>query len=365
MFSACAIMSVYNEEDVIFETVSKLINNGLAVYVIDNGCTDSTITRIQSLVGKGIIDIKTLISIENDQHVFNLKEILEEVQRLSMSLNYSWYMQVDADEIRYSPWPHLSLLEGIEKADVAGFNIIDYKLFNFRITEDFSFSNDFEYSMNLFSNNDLHSNIQLKTWKKTNSIDLTLYGGHIPVRDNPLVYPLKFILKHYPIRGIEHGIKKLSVDRLPRYSPSEKARGWHIHYDNVNVNTLNGILWDKSNLYFYDHEKECLKIHSESVDNMINYFNILNTNDLSNLLNQISYKYSKNNNLDQLHVKSIISLAQNIIELRLNGNIPPISVSKNDYAILKFVLNCIVQFYSTQAQPLHSLAINDIKFIIE
>jgi hypothetical protein len=365
MFCACAIMSVFNEEDIIFETVSKLIDNGLSVYIIDNGCTDSTINNIQSLVGRGIIDIQPLICIENGQHVFNLKAILLEVQRLSMSLNFSWYMQVDADEIRYSPWPDLSLLEGIEKADKAGFNLIDYRLFNFRIYEDFIYSNDFENSMNLYSANDIHSNIQLKTWKKTNSLDLTLYGGHIPVRDNPLVYPLKFILKHYPIRGIEHGIKKLSIDRLPRYSPAEKAKGWHVHYDNVNVNTLDGILWNKSNLFGYLHEKECLKIHTEAIDNMTKHFNLINSNNYTNLFDQISQKFSNNNDLDQNHAKSIISLAQNIIDLRLKGSLPPISISEKDFIPLDFILNCVVDFFSAQAKPLHSLAIKDMQFIIE
>jgi hypothetical protein len=45
------------------------------------------------------------------------------------------------------------------------------------------------------------------------------------------VYPFKFLLRHYPIRSQAHGERKVLVDRAPRWSPEERALGWHRQYE--------------------------------------------------------------------------------------------------------------------------------------
>ena len=45
------------------------------------------------------------------------------------------------------------------------------------------------------------------------------------------VCPEPFILKHYPIRSQAHGERKVLKERFPRYSPTERARQWHVQYD--------------------------------------------------------------------------------------------------------------------------------------
>ena len=39
----CAIMSAYNEADVIHESIQKLIQQEVDVYLLDNGSTDETV----------------------------------------------------------------------------------------------------------------------------------------------------------------------------------------------------------------------------------------------------------------------------------------------------------------------------------
>ena len=65
MIKSCALMTVYNEEDVIVESVTKLIDQGIDVFIFNNMSTDSTIDKISHLVGKGIVDIQDVKFLED------------------------------------------------------------------------------------------------------------------------------------------------------------------------------------------------------------------------------------------------------------------------------------------------------------
>ena len=48
-----------------------------------------------------------------------------------------------------------------------------------------------------------------------------------------LVYPFKFLMKHYPIRSQSHGGQKVFVERASRWDAEERSLGWHRQYDDV------------------------------------------------------------------------------------------------------------------------------------
>jgi len=364
MFKVCAIMPVFNEEDIIYESVTKLIRSGIDVFIIDNECTDATIKNVEHLVGKGVIDIKPLVTREEGQHVYKLESILEEIENISKILDYDWFIFVDADEIRYSPWPELSLLEGIEKVDKHGFNLINFKLFNFRITEDYIKENDYESSMEYYSKTDSNANIQIKSWKKTDHIYLKKYGGHIAERDNPSLFPVKFIHKHYPIRSIEHGLKKLQDERISKYSTSEKNKGWHSHYLNVNFDTLEGIQWDKSNLTLFNLNHELIKIHSDSSDEIVQSFRAICSTSIDDFFQLIQDSLDVANS-DPMKNIEIIKVAKKILQMRISGNSFPIIANRKDANNLLQIFKMIQGFYNLKSQPLHSRALDNIEFMIE
>lgn len=72
---------------------------------------------------------------------------------------------------------------------------------------------------------------QLKTWKKSQQIELKSSAGHFVHVENPKIYPLKFLNRHYPLRSMEQAGKKVFQDRLPRFEKERGERGWHGHYD--------------------------------------------------------------------------------------------------------------------------------------
>jgi hypothetical protein len=63
------------------------------------------------------------------------------------------------------------------------------------------------------------------------TLDLVSTGGHEARFPGRRVFPLRFLLRHYPIRGQAHGERKVFKERRARFSAEERARGWHVQYD--------------------------------------------------------------------------------------------------------------------------------------
>jgi hypothetical protein len=357
MFKVCAIMSVYNEEDIIEETIGKLISSGIDVYVLDNGCTDKTIEKISHYVGRGIVEIKKFLTEENNKKMYVWSLILNEIESVSKELKYDWFIFVDADEIRYSPWPGYSLLEGVERVDSEGYNLINFKLYNFRVTEKSIICKDYENSLPYYSLPESNSDIQIKAWKKSSTINISKFGGHIASVPNPLLYPIKFIHKHYPIRSIEHGFKKLKKERLNIYSELEKNKGWHLHYSDVNFETLKGIIWKQGDLKLYEHNSELLDIHIESNKISINMIKVLSELQLNEVLLHVNNKIQDIFQIDSKKSSEILSVINKIIELLFNNNLPELNLEKRDENIIKYVLQVYKSYYEFRALPLQARAI--------
>lgn len=364
MFKVCAIMAVYNEEDIIYETVSKLINNGVDVYIINNGCTDGTIDEIEALVGRGVVNIEELKIEENGEKVFRLERILERVEAITKEINYDWYLHVDADEIRYSPWLGYSLKDGIERVNNEGFNLINFKLFNFRTTETYLYNSSFEESMIYYSDVDVHSDIQIKCWKNNSEINLTNYGGHILSRPNGLLYPVKFVHKHYPVRGVEHGIKKIGKDRRNIFSKEEKEKGWHKHYDEVNFDDLSGILWRNSDLKKYNHEIILLELHSEANSKLTSLVEIVANMNIEEVIKFTARLIHSKYQITEVEARKKIEIAEMIINKNYSENLPALMANKKDSEIINKYFDIKRIYLSTKAMPLHEKSINRITFNI-
>ena len=76
----------------------------------------------------------------------------------------------------------------------------------------------------------------IRCWKWTGAtVDLVSSGGHSADFDGRRVFPIPFLLRHYPIRGQTHGTRKVFEDRLPRFDRAERDRGWHVQYDGLDA----------------------------------------------------------------------------------------------------------------------------------
>jgi hypothetical protein len=341
MKTACALLATFNEADIVLETVSKLISSGVEVYVIDNGSTDRTLEILGPLVGRGIVDIRTVKFFEGDREVYNWGALLKMKEDLSRELGFDWYLHVDADEIRYSPWPQLSLREGIDRVDQSGYNLINFKLFNFRLTEDLTSSVDYETDMQNYSAGEYFNQYQVKAWKAHHAVDISANGGHIARRPDGRLFPIRFIHKHFPIRSLDHGRRKILLERKLRFTQSERLRGWHVQYNDAEAVDAQEVFWSKNNLVRFDMQRECMSLLEEGADMACNMLSLM---DIENMESEIEGalidRHAKSSSAFG-HAKELFSVAHRIFTLSRNGVVPPIRASGSDIEFLQAALRML------------------------
>lgn len=232
-----AFMNAYNEVDIIRPSVEHLNRQGVDVYLIDNWSTDGTYELACSMVGKGIIQIDRFPPDGPSQH-FTWKLALANLERLSQTVQADWFIHHDVDELRESPWRGVSIRDALYHVDQRGFNCIDHMVLTFPPTDnDFRSGSDFAQHLKYYEPSDKPGHFrQMKAWKNIGqSVSLADSGGHEVQFEGRRVYPYKFLLKHYPIRSQIHGEKKIFQDRKQRWDPVERARGWHVQYDHIDI----------------------------------------------------------------------------------------------------------------------------------
>jgi hypothetical protein len=230
-----AIIAAYNEEDIIGAAVRYLVEQGASVYLLDDGSTDRTVEIATAAAADRLIGIESLPPAFGDrgQPLYAWSRILERKAALAQALDAAWFIHQDADEFRDSPWPHLSLTQAVELVDRLGWNAIDFDVFDFVPPHDeHQAGDDLVASLRDYQPAALHDKVQVRCWKKTeHAVDLAASGGHDAQFPGRRVFPIRFPMRHYPIRGAEHARRKILDERVPRFDPGERARGWHVQYD--------------------------------------------------------------------------------------------------------------------------------------
>ena len=251
-FNVLAIIHCFNEEDIIERTIKHLISQEIDIYIIDNWSDDNTFEIVKEMQKKypGKIYVERFPN-EGKTNDFELYNQLERTEKISKLLDYKWYIHYDSDEIRISSWKEKTLKQTIFVADRLGYNLIDTTVIDFRITNEDNpdiFMQDGYFS---FGHRKAHFE-QIKTWKKTNAIDLKSTGGHKVRVPNPKVFPIKILNKHYPFRNKEQAEKKIFKDRVPRFAKESMQRGWHGQYKGVSK--IEDFFYDPKNLILWDKE---------------------------------------------------------------------------------------------------------------
>ena len=234
-FRVTAIMAVYNESDVVGPAIEALIGDGVLVHVIDNWSTDGTDLIARRYLGRGVIAVERFP--ERPSGTFDLLPLLGRVEEVAAASDTDWVIVHDADERRTPPWAGMSLRDGLWAVDRSGFSAVDHTVMNFRPVDDgYTPGSSFEDHFPWFEFGTTPDMLlQVKAWRRTPGtvVDLRTTGGHDATFAGRRIFPYKFVLKHYPIRSQEHGERKVFVDRGGRWNASERAKGLHVHYDQI------------------------------------------------------------------------------------------------------------------------------------
>ncbi len=232
-FKVLAIMHVYNEADILKKTIEYLLSQNVDIYLIDNWSDDGSYEiakKYQQQNSEHIYLEQFPINSKNDY--YDWYHQLERTEQIAMELEYDWYIHYDVDEVRISPWKNRNLRETIYYIDKLGFNAVDNTVIDFKLTRGNTeniFMRDTYFDFRHYK----AGFRQRKTWKHGKSIDLKSTGGHIARIEEPKIFPLKILNRHYPLRDLEQAKKKIFMDRKPRFVKEKKELGWHGHYDDI------------------------------------------------------------------------------------------------------------------------------------
>jgi hypothetical protein len=264
-FTVMALIAAYNEADIIALVIGDLVEEGVSVYLLDHGSTDATVQEAQRHLGHGLVRIESLPAPDEGSRVPAWEQVLRRKEDLAASLDADWFIHHDADEFRESPWPDLRLREAIRRVDARGYDAIDFELLNFRPTHDsFRAGTDVREAFPYYEPGDAFDRPQIRCWKKgPQRVDLVTFGGHKPLFPGRRVFPLRFLLRHYPIRGQSHGERKVFRERKTRFA-AERARQWHIQYDRLHEG--DSFLRDPATLTRYDPVAVRLRVALEALD---------------------------------------------------------------------------------------------------
>jgi len=252
-FRPLAIMGAYNDADIVPQTVRKFLDDGFDVHVLDNWSTDGTYEQLtyQAREREGLVVERFPEGGPTQYHEWDA--MLRRKEEIAARHPRRWIIHTDSDEIRCSPWAGVTLRGGLHIVDRMGFTAIDFTVCDFRPVNDrFQPGMDPEAHLRHFemvSRPDLF--MQVKAWRQgRDRVDLASTGGHQASFPGRSVFPYKFILKHYQFRTPGQARRKVFKDRKGRFSPTLRARGWHIQYDGCNE--ADGFLWDPSHLIEFD-----------------------------------------------------------------------------------------------------------------
>ena len=252
-FQPLALLTTYNDDDVIGAVVATLLDDGIEILVLDNWSTDGTFERLKRVArARPGLTVRRYPEAGPAPH-FDLLDMCRTKEALAAANPGRWIIHQDSDEIRCSPWPGVSMRQGLFVADQSGFNAVDFTVCVFRPTHSGCGADcDPERSLTLFEFDDQPGSFwQVKAWfQGAEPVDLVSVGGHQALFSDRRIFPYKFILKHYPLRSPEQGRRKVFRDRLPRYSPEEIAKGWHHHYNHLEPS--DPFLWDPEKLIAFD-----------------------------------------------------------------------------------------------------------------
>jgi hypothetical protein len=262
-FRVVAIVAAYNEADIISPVIGHLVEHGVDVYLIDNHSTDDTVKEASRWLEKGLLEIERFPKTPpapGEKLPFDWTALLRRKEELAQELEADWFLHHDADEIREAPWPGVSLRDAIRWVDRLGYNCIGFRVFHFPPVDDsFEPGSDPRAHFSYWKEPEDFDRSQLKCWKGGRPVSLVPSGGHEAAFPNRNVFPIPFLMRHYPIRGQEQGRRKVFDERKGRFVARERERDWHIQYD-AHTNPEQSFLADPARLRRFDVDQARLEL---------------------------------------------------------------------------------------------------------
>lgn len=232
-FRVCAFVPCFNERDIVASTVGRLLEGGIEVVVLDDWSTDGSAELLEERFAGAPLQVRRFPQ-DGPTGTFDWAAMLRHIADLAAAHPADWVLRNDADEVRDAPWPGLTLRDGLWTAQLRGYDAVDHTVLDFRpVEEPVAGGDPIEQMVHWeYGRRDGHFK-QINAWRNRGPVVFDAEGGHEAAFPGRRVLPYKFLLRHYPIRGQEHGTRKVLAERKPRFRADERAAGWHVQYDPI------------------------------------------------------------------------------------------------------------------------------------
>lgn len=245
-----AILSCFNESDVIEQVIEHWIAEGCCLQILDNWSTDHSWSLLIAVAER----FGDLVTIERfplvEPVAGSWEDILRRKEEIAEANQGRWIIHTDADEIRCSPFFPFKLADALALVESAGWNRVDFTVLNHRPVDDRPVGpGALVASLPYFEFGTKPGHfIQKKAWIQGGvRVNLAGSGGHVADFEGARDCPYRFVLHHYPLRSPEHARRKINHERAGRWSTEETQRGWHNHYNDLLGSDR--IVWELDDLH--------------------------------------------------------------------------------------------------------------------
>jgi len=244
-----AIISCFNEADIVVEVIEHWIAEGCDVHVLDNWSTDDSWLLLSRAADRFGSHMALERFPEDRPSEGSWRHILARKEEIALTHPGRWIIHSDADEIRASPFPQMNLADAMHMSGLAGWNRISFTVLNHRPVDDRPFlPGSLQTALPYFEYGTKPGHfVQYKAWLQGEErVSLVDSAGHAADFRGAADNPYQFVLHHFPLRSVEHGRRKINVERRNRWSLEEQANGWHSHYAELAGDTQ--LVWPKDRL---------------------------------------------------------------------------------------------------------------------
>ena len=223
------MLPVFNSVDILEEVIEHILSQGIELVVLDNGSTDGSYEVCEEFAKKNLIKLKRYPTSNFDYGL--LSRILYD---MALELKPDWLIRNDQDELLETGSDNVTLKEFIKNEDVKGFNLIQFDVFEFFMTDN---DNELEKSIKKkFKYYSWQHDFAYRAWRHLPGTRVEDTLGHYPIFPEGFQYKIpekKFVLRHYRFRNKKQAINnnKERLERL-RNRPETKI-GLLVHYKKI------------------------------------------------------------------------------------------------------------------------------------
>lgn len=221
MMKVIRLVNIHNEEDILERNLKWYIDQNINTLAINNSSTDNSKDILNSMIGKGVIEVVNL-----DTEYFNRSALFTKITELGHKYEPDWIIFADADEfLEPLSKKHYDLNDMIYEVSLEGNNLIQFHNMEFWMTTNDPASlkdplNRIKYYSYFDSN-------RYKVFKFYKGFSLLQKYGHAPTfpKEVPIKLSMhKGISRHYKFRSIDQA--RYKIDRvIPE--PGKKDFGFH------------------------------------------------------------------------------------------------------------------------------------------